>query len=175
MSQTADSVMIKVMKQTDKCRQTLTMQGIFRAMMEEGYYPKFQNTYILFSMDDNTAVVEYEEGILSVRLFFTIEKEAYTMFLEASNNAMSFTYMVKPVIMSDKETIMFSCETICHNLREFKKMFPHCLDLLEESITVHKKEMKACIEKNRELNTRIPASDEWSSLAGTPKHQKILS
>ena len=54
-------------------------------MMEDGYYPVFEQTHIQFGMDDNIAVVEYEEGILSVRLFFSIDEEAYDLFLEACN------------------------------------------------------------------------------------------
>jgi hypothetical protein len=51
---------------------SLNMRSIFRCMMEEGYYPVYENTHITFGLEDNLAVVEYEEGILSVRLFFSI-------------------------------------------------------------------------------------------------------
>ena len=71
-----------------KKKSSLTMRSMFKAMMEGGYYPTFNKTHILFNMEDNIGVVEYEEGILSVRLFFTIEEEAYDLFLEASNSAM---------------------------------------------------------------------------------------
>ena len=52
----------------------LSMRSMFRCLMEEGYYPTFEQTHIQFGLDDNIAVVEYEEGVLSVRLFFSIEE-----------------------------------------------------------------------------------------------------
>jgi hypothetical protein len=62
-----------------KSGRTLTMRSIFRCMMEDGYYPTFEKTHIQFDMDDNIAVVEYEEGILAVRLFFSIEEDITTL------------------------------------------------------------------------------------------------
>ena len=169
------AVEIKNMKATGKSRSSLTMLSMFRAMMEGGYYPQFDKTHITFSHDGNIAVVEYEEGVLSVRLFFTFEEEAYDLFLEASNQSMLETYMVKPVLMDDMKTIMFSCETLCDNLREFRKFFPRCIDLIDESIAAHKDEMKKLVLAEETVSKTIPASDDWSSLAGTSKSHKILS
>ena len=171
----AVAVEIKNMKATGKSRSSLTMLSMFRAMMEGGYYPQFDKTHITFSHDGNIAVVEYEEGVLSVRLFFTFEEEAYDLFLEASNQSMLETYMVKPVLMDDMKTIMFSCETLCDNLREFRKFFPRCIDLIDESIAAHKDEMKKLVLAEETVSKTIPASDDWSSLAGTSKSHKILS
>ena len=50
-------------KKTEAGRGSLTMRSIFRCMMEEGYYPEYEKTHILFGMDSDTAVVEYEEGM----------------------------------------------------------------------------------------------------------------
>ena len=111
-------------------------------MMEEGYRPTYNITHILFDIDDNIAVLEYEEGVLSIRLFFSIEEEGYNMFLEASNATMLGTFIVKPVLLDDMKTIMFSCETLCSNLRDFRRFFPRCIDLIDESIAAHKNEMK---------------------------------
>ena len=97
------------------------------------------------------------------------------MFLEASNYAMIKSYMIKPVIMEDMKSIMFSCETFCYNIREFRKFLPHCIHLIDESIAAHKKEMKKLVLAEEALSKTIPASDDWSSLAGTFKSQKILS
>ena len=169
------AVEIKNMKATGKSRSSLTMLGMFRAMLEGGYYPQFDKTHITFGHEGNIAIVEYEEGVLSVRLFFTIEEEAYDLFLEASNQSMLETYVVKPVLMDDMKTIMFSCETLCDNLREFRKFFPRCIDLIDESIASHKREMKKLVLAEETVSKTIPASDEWSSLAGTSKSRKILS
>ena len=160
---------------TGKSRPTLTMRSMFRAMMEGGYYPYYNKTHIMFNHDDNPVIVEQANGILCLRMFFTIEEEAYDLFLEASNQTMLDTYIVKPVLMNDMKTIMFSCETFCYNIREFRKFLPHCIHLIDESIAAHKKEMKKLVLAEEALSKTIPASDDWSSLAGTLKSQKILS
>lgn len=159
----------------DKKKSTLTMRSMFRAMMEGGYYPQFNKTHILFNMDDNIAVVEYEECVMSVRLFFTIEEEAYELFLEASNSAMLETFAVKPVVMDDMKTIMFSCETLCDNLREFRKFLPRCIRLLEESLITHKAEMKKLVKAEENAAKKIPATDDYSSMTGIRNSQKLLS
>ena len=154
---------------------SLNMRVIFRCMMEDGYYPYYNKTHIMFSHDDNIVIVEHADGILCLRLFFSIEEEAYDLFLEASNQTMLNTFVTKPVLMDDMKTIMFSCETFCDNIREFRKLFPRCIHLIDESIATHKKEMKKLVLAEEALSKTIPASDEWSSLAGTFKSQKILS
>ena len=159
----------------DKKKSTLTMRSMFRAMMEGGYYPQFNKTHILFNMDDNIAVVEYEECVMSVRLFFTIEEEAYELFLEASNSAMLETFAVKPVVMDDMKTIMFSCETLCDNLREFRKFLPRCIRLLEESLVTHKAEMKKLVKAEENAAKKIPATDDYSSMTGIGNSHKLLS
>ena len=77
------------------------MRSIFQCMMEGGYRPSYEKNHILFNIEDNIGVVEYEEGILSVRIFFSIEEGASELFLVASNAAMSETFIVKPVILED--------------------------------------------------------------------------
>lgn len=158
-----------------KNKTSLTIRSMFRAMMEGGYHPTFNNNHILFDMNENIAVVEYEEGILSVRMFFTIEEDAYDLFLEASNSAMLETFGVKPVVMDDMATIMFSCETLCDNLREFRKYLPRCIELLEESVTTHKAEMKKLVNGMETISRKIPATDEWTSVTGNIKRNKIVS
>lgn len=170
-----ESIELTNMKETGKYRPGLTMLGMFRAMMEGGYYPHFDKTHITFNHDGNIAVVEYDKGVLSVRLFFSIEEEAYDLFLEASNQAMLETYIVKPVLMDDMKTIMFSCETFCDNIREFRKFFPRCIELIDGSIAIHKQEIKKLVLAEKTVSKTIPASDDWSSLAGTCKSHKILS
>ena len=164
-----------IMKKTGNSYKSLKMHSMFKAMMEGGYYPYYNKTHIMFSHDDNIVIVEHEDGILCVRLFFTIEEEAYDLFLEASNQTMLNTFVTKPVLMDDMKTIMFSCETFCDNIREFRKLFPRCIHLIDESIATHKKEMKKLVLAEEALSKTIPASDDWSSLAGTLKSQKILS
>ena len=163
------------MKKKENSQKTLTKLNMFKAMMEGGYYPYYNKTHIMFSHDDNPVIVEQANGILCLRMFFTIEEEAYDLFLEASNQTMLDTYIVKPVLMNDMKTIMFSCETFCYNIREFRKFLPHCIHLIDESIAAHKKEMKKLVLAEEALSKTIPASDDWASLAGTFKSQKILS
>ena len=144
---------------------TLDMTSIFRCMMEDGYNPVYEKNHIIFAIDDNLAIVEYEEGVLSVRLFFSIEEEAYDLFLEAGNQTMLKAFIVKPVLLDDMTNLMFSCEILCDNLREFKKFFPRCIELIHEALYQHKSEMKKL----------IPATDKILPAAGKSKVHKVVS
>lgn len=124
---------------------SLTLKRIFRCMMEGGYYPVYEKTHILFDMDDNIGVVEYEDGVLAVRLFFSIEEEAYSLFTEVGNTVMQESDLVKPVILDDRRNLMFSCETMCDNVREFRKFFPRCIEMINETLVMHKSEVKNII------------------------------
>ncbi len=151
---------------------SLNMRVIFRCMMEEGYYPTYEKTHILFNIDDNVAVLEYEEGILSIRIFFSIDEDAYDLFLEASNAAMLESFIVKPVMTDNMENIMFSCEMICGTMREFKKLLPLGIRYIKDAITVHKLQMKRLILAEKLSSTTITAAeDTFTSVNGT----KILS
>lgn len=140
-------------------------------MMEDGYYPVFEQDHIQFGMDDNIAVVEYEEDILSVRLFFSIEEEAYDLFLEASNMTMLETFCIKPAVLDDMTDIMFSCEICCDNIRDFRRFFPRACDRLREALAVHKSKMKKLILASEVANATLPAKDE--SMTGSGR--KLLS
>ena len=150
------------------------MLKIFRAMMEDGYYPKFKNNHILFDMKDDIGVVEYEDGILSVRIFFSIEENLFDLFIKASNAAMMKTFAVKPVVMDDRKIVMFSCEILCSNLGEFRKFFPRCISLIEEGLVIHKNEMKNLIEDEDQKRKSIPTTDIRMTIEGI-KHNKIIS
>lgn len=144
------------------------MRTIFRCMMEAGYYPSFEDNYISFATKDNDiAVVEYEEGILSVRIFFSIEEDGYDMFLEASNLTMLQTPLVKTAILMDMENIMFSCEILCYTEGEFRKFFPQTVERLIEALQVHRKQMKKLIKATETAAAKIPATED--SMAGTHK------
>lgn len=146
--------------QTQKIRNSLNMRSIFRCMMEGGYYPKYEDTYILFNIDENMAVVEYEEGILSIRIFFSIEEDAFDLFLEASNATMLESFIVKPAVTENMKNIMFSCEMICSNVREFRKFFPLGIHHLKEAVRMHKMEMKRLILAEKISSATISATED---------------
>ena len=150
---------------------SLNLKSIVRCMMEDGYYPSFEQTHIQFELDDNTAVVEYEEGILSVRLFFSIDEEAYVLFLEASNLTMIETYAVKPAVLDDMKNIMFSCEFPCDTTKEFRKFFPRAVTFLNEALNSHQAAMRKLVLAGEMAAKTIPATDEI--VTGTSR--KILS
>lgn len=110
--------------------------------MEEGYYPRYYVSHIQFGLDDNIAVVDYLEGVLSIRIFYSIDDGDYSIFLEASNSTMSGTSIVKPVIMDNRKSLMFSFEMLCFNPRDFRKYFPAALEQLRNTIRLHKEEMR---------------------------------
>ncbi len=163
-------------KKTDKVHgRSLNMTSIFRCMMEEGYYPVYEKTHIVFGVDDNLAILEYEEGVLSVRIFFSIDQENYPLFLEAANETMLKAFSVKPAVLDDMQNLMFSCEILCDTVRELRKFLPRSIDLLRKALKQHKKEMKRLL-LNEELATKkIPATDDFSSMAGNRKSHNLVS
>lgn len=142
------------------CKGSLNMRSIFRCMMEQGYYPKYEKTHISFNIDENTAIVEYEEDVLSIRLFFSIDEDSYDLFLEASNSAMTESFIVKPAILDDMKHIMFSCEIMCDNTRELRKFFPRGIDRLKEAIDIHKAEMKKLIIAENVSSAAVSAAED---------------
>ena len=155
-----------------KTGRSLNMSGIFRCMMEDGYYPTFENNHILFNIEDNVAVLELEEAILSIRIFFSIEEDEYDLFLEASNAAMRESFIVKPVIMDNMKNIMFSCEMMCGTLREFRNFFPRGIQYLKDAIAVHKIQMKRLILSEKISSATISATEDTYSFK---KNRKIVS
>lgn len=159
---------------TDIKQQKEEMRKIFTYMMENGYNPTFKGNYILFDIEDNTSVLEYDEGILSIRTFFTIDEDGYDIFLEASNLAMINSLVIRPVIMEDMKSIMFSCETICDNLNDFKRFFPKLIEFSKKGLEIHKHEMKELIQATEILNKTKPATEDMIFEAGKSV-SKLLS
>lgn len=145
---------------TESKQQKVDMKQIFTYMMENGYNPTFEDNYILFDIEDNTSVLEYDEGILSVRTFFTIDEDGYDIFLEASNLAMINSLVIRPVIMEDMKSIMFSCETICDDMDDFKRFLPKLIEFSKKGLEIHKQEMKELIQATEILNKTKPASED---------------
>lgn len=162
---------LKAMKDEHTC--SLTMRKIFVFMMENGYEPRYEDGYILFEIEDNTAVLEYEDGILYVRTFFSIDEDSYDMFLEASNLTMTKTVMIRPVVMEDMKSIMFSCETICDNMNDFKRYLPRLIENSKIGLDTHKNEMREIIRANEALSAKMPISDDFVETGKA--RNKILS
>ena len=129
-------------KTMKKASRSLNMRSIFRYMMEEGYYPTFENSHISFEVEGTLAIVEYEEGILSIRLFFSLDEEDSNILLASSNATMMETYIVKPVVLEDYKSLMFSCEIFCDTLRDLKRFFPKGIFLLTDAINEHKSQTR---------------------------------
>ena len=84
-------------------------------------------------------------------------------------------FVVKPVVLDDMKNLMFSCETLCDTVREFRKFFPRCIELLRESLKQHRTEMKKLLLAAEVTSKTIPATDDFSSMAGTGKSRKVVS
>ena len=153
--------MKKEIPKNEASRASLNLRSIFRCMMEDGYYPTFEKSHILFGLEDNIAVVEYEDGVLSIRVFFHIDKEARGLFLEASNEVMTETLMVKPAVLEDMKSIMFSFETLCLTVRDFRRFFPKGVRLLNDALAMHKLEM------HRHILEEKVSSAAWSAAEDT--------
>lgn len=128
-----------------KTSTSLSLKKIYRCMMEEGYHPYYEKTHIVFELDDNLAVVEYDRNILSVRLFFSIEEDMAQSIINVSNSVMTGSVLVKPAVLDDMKNLMFSCETMCENIRQFKSFFPKTIGILNDALNLHRKEMKIMI------------------------------
>lgn len=152
---------------------SLAMRKIFAYMMENGYEPHYENGLILFEIDDDTSILEYEDGILSVKTIFSIDEDGYEMFLEASNRTMIKSSMIRPVILDDIKGIMFSCETLCGNMNDFKRFLPRLIELSREGLATHKNQMRELIRATEMLMTKKPASDDIIETGKT--RGKILS
>ena len=150
---------------------SLKLRGIFKCMMEGGYYPTFEDGFIRFVTEENTAIVDYENGILSVRILFSIAPEEYDLFLEASNLTMQKTAVTKAVILMDMENIMFSCENFCYTESEFRKFFPLMVENVNKALHAHRHQMRRLIHAMEAASTKVPATDE--AIAGNTN--KILS
>lgn len=157
---------------TAQGRKSLNIRNIFRCMMEEGYYPVYEKTHIIFEIEDNTAVLSYEEGIVSIRIFFSIDDDCADLFLETSNVAMLGTFIVKPILFNNMQSLMFSCEIMCDTLREFRKFLPRSIELLRKCLETHKSEMKRMILSEKISSATISAAEDIYLLN---KGQKILS
>ena len=129
-------------------------------MMEEGYHPYYEKTHIVFELDDNLAVVEYDRNILSVRLFFSIEEDMAQSIINVSNSVMTGSVLVKPAVLDDMKNLMFSCETMCENIRQFKSFFPKAIELLDEALSIHRKEMKIMILHKSVLNQDLDSHEQ---------------
>lgn len=151
---------------------SLILTSMFKFMMEKGYNPSFESGSIQFKLGDDIAVVEYNKGITSVRLFYTIDEDEYDLFLEASNMAMLKSYATKIAVLDNMTDLMFSCEFPCENIRDFKRFLPKSVDLLTDALKTHKEEMRRLIIASGVVSATIPATD--SSMAGIGK-RKIIS
>ena len=129
-------------------RRSLSMTSMFRFMMEEGYYPTYEQGHIIFGIDDNIAALDYEDGIMAVRIFFSIEEDTYDIFIEAGNSTMADSVGVKPIVLDDRKTLMFSSETMCDSMREFKKFLPRSIKNIRDALAIHKEQMKLLLEKS---------------------------
>ena len=145
---------------SNSTHKSLNIRSIFRCMMEDGYYPRYDNSHIEFKIDDNSAIVEYEDGILSIRLFFSIDEDDYDLLLEASNVSMIETFIVKPTLLEDMRIIMFSFEMMCDNVREFRKFFPRGIEHLKNTILAHREESGRLAMAEKKSSATFVATEE---------------
>ena len=150
---------------------SLTLRSIFRYLMENRYYPIYEKTHILFELEGNMAVLELDEDITILRVFFSIEENDHDRFLEASNSCMTRTYMVKAALLDDMKNIMFSCESLCTTFRDFTRFFPRMTVLVKEAIDIHRQEMKQILLTEEILKATLPVTED----SATGNERKVLS
>ena len=120
----------------------MKLTDICRCMMEEGYYPKFEKTQVIFNIGDDMAVLEYKHEVISMRVLFSIDEEYYNLFLEISNSITMSSPTVKAGITDNGRNLMFCCETLCDNRKSFRKHLPVMVASLSRTIEMHREEMR---------------------------------
>ena len=83
------------------------------------------------------------------------------MFLEASNFAMIKSLMIKPVVMEDMKSIMFSSETLCDSMNEFRRFLPKLIEFSKKGLEIHKNEMMELMKATEMPGTKMPVSDDF--------------
>lgn len=111
-------------------------------MMEEGYYPKYEKTQLLFYIDRNMTLLEYENDILVMRVFFSINEDDFNLFMEVSDTVMLNTHTVKALVTHDRKSIMFCCETMCDNRKSLRKFLPAMISNLKAAMNQHREQMR---------------------------------
>ena len=76
--------------------------------------------------------------------------------------------------MEDMKSIMFSCETFCQTMGDFKRFFPLMLEYMRKGMSVHKGEMKELLKAVEMLSYKKPATDEQVVETGISRG-KLLS
>lgn len=120
----------------------MKLTDICRYMMEEGYYPKYEKTHLLFYIDGNMTLLEYENDILVMRVFFSINEDDFNLFMEVSDTVMLNTHTVKALVTHDRKSIMFCCETMCDNRKSLRKFLPAMISNLKAAMNQHREQMR---------------------------------
>ena len=120
----------------------MKLTDICRYMMEEGYYPKYEKTQLLFYIDGNMTLLEYENDILVMRVFFSINEDDFNLFMEVSDTVMLNTHTVKALVTHDRKSIMFCCETMCDNRKSLRKFLPAMISNLKDAMNRHREQMR---------------------------------
>ena len=120
----------------------MKLTDICRYMMEEGYYPKYEKTQLLFYIDGNITLLEYENDILVMRVFFSINEDDFNLFMEVSDTVMLNTHTVKALVTHNKKSIMFCCETMCDNRKSLRKFLPAMISNLKAAMNQHREQMR---------------------------------
>ena len=81
------------------------------------------------------------------------------------------SFIVKPTVLDDMKSIMFSCEMMCDTPGEYKKFFPRGVELLNESLYMHKEEIKKLIASGKALAVQSP-DEQYAAL---PERRKLVS
>jgi hypothetical protein len=131
----------------------MKLTDICRYMMEERYYPKYEKTHLLFYIDGNMTLLEYENDILVMRVFFSINEDDFYLFMEVSDTVMLNTHTVKALVTHDRKSIMFCCETMCDNRKSLRKFLPAMISNLKDAMNQHREQMRMQILTHTQYTT----------------------
>ena len=70
------------------------------------------------------------------------------------------TFIVKPALLGNMKTIMFSFEMMCDNIREFRKFFPRAIEHLKNGILTHREEAGKLAMAEKKSSATLVATEE---------------
>ena len=155
----------------DNVNENLDKGSIYRVIQEEGYFPtKDTDDEISFKIRGTRFVVgECADGFVYTRLYYGIEDDDVETSIHAANEVNKTFVAIKTIICHDNKTLIFSVESYCRNVQNYRCFFQRSISILGDSV-----------DKFRDENDKFKGLLKYPSSvsedqAGQVTEQKLLS
>lgn len=128
----------------------LTTQDILQSIKEEGYFPVAEdNGDVCFKVNGTMLVVTRGTSeCVSIRVYYAIDENNSKPAMLAANEIMSRYLLIRPVVSSSGDSIVFCIDSFCPSADVFRKMLPESISLLGETIESHYNEMEKIMKQH---------------------------